>query len=117
MGATGLTFDGRTVEVAGHRWPVPVRVLDGVRIEERVVLLFDWVALAAHENRLGQVQNLRGYTPAGEHMWTAQHPTNTSADFYAQIVSRVPLVVANFVGTDCTIDPLNGRLLHQDARS
>ncbi len=80
------------------------------------MLLLDWVALGVHEERYGygQVQNLRGYTLVGEHASTAQHPTNTSNDFYTQIRSTSPLVVANFIRVDCRIDPITGRLLEQE---
>jgi len=44
-------------------------------------------------------------------LWTAAHPTSTTADSYVMIASVSPLRVKSFAGYDCTLDIESGRLL------
>lgn len=109
MSENGITFDGNRVTVGEHHWDAPVRVLDAARIGGLAILVLDWTPLS--ENRFGQVQNLRAYTFDGQEVWTAEHPTNMTTDCYTNIISREPLMVNNFAGYSCRIDPSSGRLL------
>jgi hypothetical protein len=75
-------------------------VLDAALIADRVVLVLDWTELREREGGFGQIQNLRAYTTDGRHEWTAQHPTNSTADCYTNMISSEPLVVGNYAGFD-----------------
>ncbi len=109
MSETKLSFDGDQIRVGAHRWKALAQVLDAAQIGDLVVLVLDWTLLS--KERFGQVQNLRAYTFDGQEVWTAEHPTNMRIDCYTNIIEREPLVVNNFSGCSCLIDPSSGHLL------
>src|SRR5262249_13853439 len=103
----GVDFSGHTVTVAGQTWRAPWPVKQAAVLGERVVLLYDYTAAP----RDSQFRNLEAFTLAGEHVWTAEHPTSEAADTYVEILSIEPLIIWDFACYRCTIDPSNGRLI------
>ena len=119
--AEPVGFDGDRVFVGSRSWRAPARVLDSVRVGDLVVLVLDsvrvgdlvvlvldWTPLA--DGRVGQ-HNLRAYALGGREVWVAEHPTHGSNDCYTEIHSRSPLIVGNFAGFRCEIEPETGRLV------
>ena len=106
--AEPVGFDGDRVFVGPRSWRAPVRVLDSARVGDLVVLVLDWTPLA--DGRVGQ-RNLRAYALGGREVWVAEHPTCGSNDCYTEIHSRSPLIVGNFAGFRCEIEPETGRLV------
>ena len=104
---TAVDFSGHTVSVAGHTWRAPWPVKQAAVLGERVVLLYDY--MAAPQGR--QFRNLQAFTFGGEPLWTAEHPTSEAVDAYVEILSTDPLIIWDFAGYRCTIDPSNGRLV------
>jgi hypothetical protein len=104
-----VVFEDDEVTVGDQKWTAPAPVVDAVRVGDIVVVILDRDLLS--DRRAGQVQNLRAYTVEGDELWTAEHPTNTSADCYTKIINREPLRVANFAGYTCELNAQTGRLL------
>jgi hypothetical protein len=102
-----VSFSGSEVIVAGRTWRVPYPVAQAVLVGERVVVLYDYKAGPRHK----QFQNLEAFTFDGVRLWTAEHPTSTTADAYVRITSVSPLRVSSFASFDCTLDVESGRLL------
>ncbi len=102
-----VTFSGSEVTVAGRTWRVPYPVAQALLAGERVLVLYDYMAGPRHR----QFQNLEAFTLDGVRLWTAQHPTSTTADAYVSISSVSPLRVSSFASYDCTLDIESGRLL------
>ena len=108
--ARALAFDENRITVENIEWQAPARVLDARWVDGLVVVVLDWTSLRQKERRSGQIHNLRAYSASGEHEWTAEHPTSSTAHCYTTIVSVAPQVVASFAGFDCWIDPADGKL-------
>lgn len=104
-----LSVAGHQIHCGPHAWNAPYPIHSAAFIEGVVVLVYRYDAAA---DQPGQFQNLRGFSPAGELLWIAEHPTNTSADTYVDLLSEVPLRASNFAGYVCEIDPRTGRILH-----
>ena len=84
-------------------YPIAQAIVAG----DRVLVLYDYMAGPRHR----QFQNLEAFTLDGVRLWTAEHPTSTTADVYVSISSVSPLRVTNFASYDCTLDIESGRLL------
>jgi hypothetical protein len=102
-----VTFSGHTVTVGSQTWDAPWPVRQAATVGDRVVLLYDY--MAAPTDR--QFRNLEAFTVSGERLWTAEHPTSEPADCYVEILATDPLIIWDFAGYRCTIDPSNGRLI------
>jgi hypothetical protein len=102
-----ILFSGRTVSAAGKTWQAPWPVMQAALIDDRVILLYDY--MAGPKDR--QFQNLEAFNFLGQRLWTAQHPTPERPDTYVEILSTTPLLVWNFAAYRCTIDPSSGRLV------
>lgn len=102
-----VSFSGTTVRVGETTWDVayPIR---GVRlIDGRVLVLYDYWKGPRHR----QFQNLEAFDLAGKHVWTAEHPTNETADAYVDFTRDEPLTLWNFGGFVCVVDPRTGKLV------
>src|SRR5688572_1971950 len=100
-----IAFSGS--EVTGRTWRVPYPIAQAVLAGERVLVLYDYMAGPRHR----QFQNLEAFTLEGVRLWTAEHPTSTTADAYVSINSVSPLRASSFASYDCTLDVESGRLL------
>jgi hypothetical protein len=105
-----VTFSGSEVTVAGRTWRVPFPVAQAVLAGDRVLVLYDYMTGPRHR----QFQNLEAFTLEGVRLWTAEHPTSTTADVYVSITSVSPLRVSSFASYDCTLDEESGRLLRSE---
>jgi hypothetical protein len=105
-----VTFSGSEVTVAGSTWRVPYPVAQAVLVGDRVLVLYDYMAGPRHR----QFQNLEAFTLDGVRLWTAEHPTSTTADAYVSITSVSPLRVSSIASYDCTLDEQSGRLLQSE---
>ena len=101
-----VSISGQTVSVAGHVWQAPWPIRQGVIIDDRVILLYDY--MAGPKDR--QFRNLEAFSFSGKRLWTAEHPTSDIADVYVEFISINPLTVWDFACYRCIIDPSNGRL-------
>jgi hypothetical protein len=107
MTTSEISFSGCEVVVRGRAWSVPYPVRQAVLLDDRVLIVYDYMAGPTHS----QFRNLEAFTLDGTWLWTAEHPTSNTAGAYVRITSESPLVVDSFVGFDCTLDPATGRLL------
>jgi hypothetical protein len=101
-----LTFKGRMVMIDDHEWEAEYPILAAREVQGLVCLIFDFMAFPNHR----QAQNLRAYTPDGHSVWTAEHPTNETADCYTGFIESRTLGAYNFAGFNCELDPLTGKL-------
>ena len=102
------TFSGTLVTTGDRTWAVPYPVRDARRIGDRIVVIYDYRSGPQH----AAFRNVEAFNDAGERLWTAENPApGDAADAYVEFMSEVPLVLWNFAGFRCTIDPATGELL------
>src|SRR6266576_1317116 len=99
MTTSDISFSGCEVSVSGRTWRVPYPVTQAVLAGDRVLVLYEYMAGPTHR----QFQNLEAFTVDGVRLWTAEHPTSTTADAYVNITSVSPLHVTSFASYDCTL--------------
>ena len=103
------TFNDSEIRTRSASWTVDypiadLRVVDGV-----IAVIYDYMAGPKHR----QFENLQGFDDKGNLLWTAQHPTNNTADAYVNFTGGSETLEAwNFACYSCRIDPRNGHLLH-----
>jgi hypothetical protein len=102
-----LTFSGTRISVGDRPWTVPFPVADARRIGDRIVVIYDYRSGPQHS----AFHNVEAFDDAGRKLWTAENPGTGAADAYVEIMSEDPLIIWNFTGFRCTIDPGTGKLL------
>ena len=102
-----VTFEGRTLHVAGETWSVDYPISDACLIDDVVVVIHDYMSGPPRS----QFRNAEGFDVVGRKLWTAEHPTNETVDAYVKFIDWDPLVLWNFACFRCTIDPSTGKLL------
>lgn len=107
-GMSQPTFSGSLVTVGDHSWSVPYPVRDARRIGERIVVIYDYMAVLPQGRSFA---NLEAFDETGRKLWTAENPTTWDNDAYIDFMSEVPLVVSNWTAVNCTIDPETGKIL------
>jgi hypothetical protein len=100
-----LVFQGKSVEVGGNKWSVDRPILDGRAIGGRVILILDPLPGSA------PARNVRAYSLTGQWLWTAEHPTDWPSDCYMNFMAGDGVVLNDFAGFTCRIDPETGRLI------
>ncbi len=101
-----IQFNGKEITVAGQTWTVAYPVADAKIVDGRVVLIYGRSSGPSWR----QFQNLHACDLDGNALWTAEHPTNTTADFYVQFIEGDQLSVLNFASYVCQIEPETGKL-------
>jgi hypothetical protein len=105
---TKISFDGNELTLGDCRVVLAYPVKDAFELDGKVIVLLD---PDANLGRDGQFANLMALSPAGEHLWTAQLPTDKPADVYYRIISRQPLLADSFCSYECELDPQSGRII------
>lgn len=103
-----LEIDGNEIVHSRGRIPAPYPVLEAYEIEDRVLALYDYMAFP----RGTPSRNLFAYDLAGNQIWRAEDIGLGATDGYTNIITEFPLVVGNFAGAACTIDPCNGKVIN-----
>jgi hypothetical protein len=102
-----ITSNGNELILDDHviRLDYPIR--QTVLMDNRIIVVFDYMA----KQNIGQFRNLRAYDFEGKELWIAQHPSNETVDTYVEITNNNPLIVWNYAGYICEIDPTNGKII------
>jgi hypothetical protein len=107
MAGHDVRFEGDRVFVGGDSWRAPYPISDLRLVGAIIALIYDYMSGPRHH----QFQNLEGFDLDGHKLWTAQHPSNETADAYVKFVDGEGLIAWNFASYECTIDPTTGRLI------
>lgn len=99
-----LTFGGTGVVHSQGRIDVAHPVVDARKVGSRIFVLCDYMAFPEDE----PARNLYAYDLDGEQLWQAEDIGLGAVDGYTSVTSEDPLVVSNFAGYECTIDPSSG---------
>jgi hypothetical protein len=105
-----MEIQGKRLQIENTVLDMPHTILDARQIGERIVVIFDYMDFP----RWRQAQNLRSFDTSGKELWTAEHPTNETADCYVNFMKERPLTVGNFAGYRCVIDEATGKLLKSE---
>ena len=105
---TNVATDGKTVRVNGSVWVAEYPVKDFAVLADKVILIYDYMSMP---KGWGQIKNMKAFNFIGKLLWTAQHPTNQYNDCYINFASKEPLMVNNFAGFECRVNPADGVVL------
>lgn len=106
---TEMTEKSKKIEFGGVPCEMPHPILDSRKIGDRILILYDYMDYPRYK----QARNLLAYDFDGNELWTAEHPTNTTADSYVSFHSTEPLWVWNFASYKCRIDTETGKLIEK----
>lgn len=111
MSKTKFKFEENIVSINDQTWTVDYPIIDAKIKDDRVFLIFDQMAGPSWR----QFQNLKAFDLEGNELWTAQHPTSTTSDYYVDFKDEGEngsLIVWNFACYICEIDPETGKLIN-----
>ena len=99
--------DNRTLFIDGKQFELEHRIKDVRIIDSLAVVIYDF-----DENvpRHRQFQNCKAFDSNGELIWTAEHPTNMTADSYVEFMKGRGNKLWNFGCFICELDFKNGKL-------
>tara|TARA_B100000780_G_C21053927_1_gene423323 strand:+ start:179 stop:508 length:330 start_codon:yes stop_codon:yes gene_type:complete len=101
-----LKFRDNILEIGEENFEMEFPIRTAKIIDDLVVVIFDH---SEKVPRYSQHQNCRAFDLKGNHIWTAEHPTNGNADYYIDFIEKNKLW--NFACFVCEIDFKNGKLI------
>ena len=104
---TTISFAGNTIDLNGRRVALSFPIKEAFALGERVIVLFD---PDANLGKRSQFRNLIALTADGDHLWTAELPTDKPSDVYYRVISHTPLKADSFCSFECEIDPESGSI-------
>lgn len=115
MSKSGIAFLDKTVVLDNKQYTLDHTVREAFRLDDVVIVLYDdgvyWHNYGKPQT--GQFKSLIAVDSNGNKVWTAELPSTDPIDSYTEVLSREPLRVASWSSYICTIDPMNGRILHK----
>ena len=96
--------------VGSEWWQLEKPVLKAAAIEDKVLVIFDYMAFPKDK----PARNLVAYDRMKKEIWTAQNPNVGAADAYVTFIKEEPLEVWNFASYNCRIDIATGQLLRAE---
>ncbi len=105
-----LSVEGSKILVGSEWWQFEKRVLKAVTIQDRVLVIFDYMAFPKDR----PAKNLVAYDRKKKEVWTAQNPEVGATDAYVSFINEDPLEVGNFAGYNCLIDIATGLLVRSE---
>jgi len=105
-----IAIQDRQLRIGDTVLDMPHPILDARQIGDRIVVIFDYMDYP----KWRQAQNLEAFDLTGKKLWTAEHPTNETADCYVNFMGDDPLTLGNFAGYKCVIDESTGKLLKSE---
>ena len=103
-----FSFHDKTIVIDAKTWKMEHPISEAILLNNIVVVIYEPIA---QEEKFRQFQNMVAFDLAGQKIWTAEHPTNTTNDCYINFVKTKPLTVWNFACYLCEIDPATGRII------
>lgn len=97
----------RTLIIDGKQFELEHRISEVRIIENLAIVIYDFDDNAPKHR---QFQNCKAFDENGELIWTAEHPTNTTADSYVEFMSGSENKIWNFGCFICELDFKNGKL-------
>lgn len=101
-----INFKDNILEIDGKDFELDFPIRTAKRIDDLVVVIFDD---SDKVPRYSQHQNCRAFDLKGNHIRTAEHPTNKNTDYYIDFMEKDKLW--NFACFVCEVDFRNGKLI------
>lgn len=101
-----LEFSDNKLNIDGKIYELEYNIQDARIIEDKAVVIYKFDKMAP-KNR--QFNNCQAFDSNGKLLWTAEHPTNASADSYVNFIKENKLW--NFGCFVCALDFSTGKLL------
>ncbi|WP_412561534.1 hypothetical protein [Winogradskyella sp. MIT101101] len=102
-----VKFNNRTLFIDGKQFELDHRIKDVRKIDNLAVVIYDFDQNAPRDR---QFRNCKAFNSNGELIWTAEHPTNITADSYVEFMKGRGNKLWNFGCFICELDFKNGKL-------
>lgn len=102
-----IRFQNRIIEIDGREIELEHRIKDAKIINEIIVVIFDFDENAPKHR---QFKNCIALDQDGKKLWTAEHPTSSTSDFYVNFIKGQKNWLWNFSCYECEVDFTNGKL-------
>ena len=103
-----IEFSNKELIIDGVKFDLAHTIRDARIIENLAVVIFKFTdEIPRHR----QFNNCQAFDRNGKLIWTAEHPTNTTADFYVEFMDSKKNKLWNFGCFVCELDFKNGKLI------
>ena len=106
-----IEFENKILKIDGRLFELDYQIRDARIIDNLAIVIYRFDDSVPRHR---QFNNCQAYNDKGELIWTAEHPTNTSADFYIEFMDSKPNKLWNFGCFVCELDFKTGKLLKAD---
>ena len=106
-----IEFENKILKIDDKPFVLDYQIRDARIIDNLAIVIYRFdESVPKHR----QFNNCQAYNDKGELIWTAEHPTNTSADFYIEFMESKPNKLWNFGCFVCDLHFNTGMLLKAD---
>lgn len=106
-----LEFQNKKITIYGESFQLDYNILDARIIKNLAVVIYKFDNLAPKHR---QFNNCQAFNSEGKLIWTAEHPTTTTSDFYVEFMDSKKNRLWNFGCYICKLDFKSGKLLKAD---
>ncbi|WP_320051766.1 hypothetical protein [uncultured Acetobacteroides sp.] len=106
-----LDFKDKFLRIDDKELEMEFSIKDARIIDNKAIVIFDFNDLVPKHR---QFNNCRAFDNNGDLIWIAEHPTNTSADFYVEFMDSKSNKLWNFSCFICQLDYKTGRLIKSE---
>jgi len=104
-----IKFEDKILNIDGKELELEFTISDARIIDNLAIVIYKFDDSVP---KYRQFQNCMAFDKNGELVWTAEHPTNTTADSYVEFINSNDNRIWNFGCFICEIDFSNGKLLN-----
>jgi hypothetical protein len=106
-----IEFENKNLRIDGQDFELDYQIKDARIIDNLAVVIFKFDETAP---KYRQFNNCCAFDNNGNLIWTAEHPTTTTADFYVEFMDTKSNKLWNFGCFVCILDFKTGRLKKAD---
>lgn len=106
-----IEFKNKALKIDDQTYELDHQIRDARIIGDLAVVIFSFDESIP---KYRQFNNCQAFDKTGKLIWTAEHPTNTTADFYVEFMDSKNNKLWNFGCFICEIDFKTGKLIQAD---
>lgn len=106
-----IGFENNKLKIDGQIFELDYQIKDARIIDNLAIVIFKFGETVP---KFRQFNNCKAFDSKGNLIWTAEHPTSTTSDFYVEFMDSKSNSLWNFACFICSLDFKTGKLIKAD---